>query len=127
MFFRSVQLRNLISRNFCYHVMQQYRYSNFSDVFCLSCIFVIDAAVKQLVSRSFLKYGVFAVGLTTAAHKIFSKKSNLHCRSTRFIDSRSTEAWERVAGPDPVAKRLGNTAPKNRRNSGEPLITRCPI
>ena len=37
--------------------MQQYRYSNFSDVFCLNCNFVIDAAVKQLVSRSFQKYG----------------------------------------------------------------------
>ena len=42
--------------------MQQYRKSNFSDVFCLNCIFVIDAAaVKQLVSRSFLMYGVSAV------------------------------------------------------------------
>ena len=31
--------------------MQQYRYSNFSEVFFLNCIFLIDAAVKQLVSR----------------------------------------------------------------------------
>ena len=63
--------------------MQQYWYSNFSDVFCLNCIFVIDAAaVKQLVNRSFLKYGVSAVAL--AAHKFFFKmKSNLYC--TRFI------------------------------------------
>ena len=61
--------------------MQQYRKSNFSDVFCLNCIFVIDAAaVKQLVSRSFLKYGVSAVGM--GAHKFFFK-SNFHC--TRFI------------------------------------------
>ena len=51
--------------------MQQYRYSNFSDVFCLNCNFVIDAAVKQLVSGSFLKYEVSAV--TMAAHKIFLK------------------------------------------------------
>ena len=48
--------------------MQQYWLSNFSDVFCLNCIFAIDAAaVKQLVSRSFLKYGVSAVAM--AAHK----------------------------------------------------------
>ena len=30
--------------------MQQYRYSKFFDVFCLNCIFVINAAVKKLVS-----------------------------------------------------------------------------
>ena len=76
MFFRSVQLSNLISRNFYYHAMQQYRYFNFSDVFWLNYIFVIDAAVKQLVSRSFLKYGASAV--TMAAHKIKKKiKSSL--------------------------------------------------
>ena len=41
-----------------------------SDAFCLNCIFVIDAAaVKQLVSRSFLNYGVSAVAV--AAHKFF--------------------------------------------------------
>ena len=51
--------------------MQQYRYSNFSDVFCLNCNFVIDAAVKQLVSGSSFKYEVSAV--TMAAHKIFLK------------------------------------------------------
>ena len=39
-------------------------------MFCLNCIFVIDAAaVKQWVSRSFLKYGVSAVAM--AAHKFF--------------------------------------------------------
>ena len=69
MFFRSIQLSNLMSRNFYYHEMQQYRYSNFSHAFCLNCIFVIDAAVKQLVSRSFLKYGASAG--TMATHKIF--------------------------------------------------------
>ena len=39
MLFRSVvQLSNLISRNLYYHAnaMQQYRHSNFSDVFCLN-------------------------------------------------------------------------------------------
>ena len=77
----SVQLSNLISRNFYYDTMQQYRYFNFSDVFCLNYIFVIDAAVKQLVSGSSLKYEVSAV--TMAAHKILKKKSNLHCN--RFI------------------------------------------
>ena len=70
-FFCSVQLSNLISRNFCYDTMQQYRCSNFSDVFCLNCNFVIDAAVKQLVSGSSLKYELSAV--TMAAHKIFLK------------------------------------------------------
>ena len=49
--------------------MQQYRYSNFFDVFCLNCNFVIDAAVKQWVSGSSLKYEVSAV--TVAAQKIF--------------------------------------------------------
>ena len=68
LFFRSVQLSNIISRNFYYHAMQQYRYFNFFDVFCLNYIFVIDAAVKQLVSRSFLQCGASAV--TMAAHKI---------------------------------------------------------
>ena len=49
---------------------------NFSDVLFLNCIFVIDAAVKQLISRSFLKCGVSA---ETAHKKIFKKiKSNLH-------------------------------------------------
>ena len=70
-FLCAVQLPNLISRNFCYDAMQQYRYYNFSDVFCLNCNFVIDAAVKQFVSGSFLKYGVSAV--TMAAHKLFLK------------------------------------------------------
>ena len=55
--------------------MQQYWLSNFSDVFCLNCIFVIDTAVKQLVSRSFLKYGVSAVAM--AAHKFFLKSNQI--------------------------------------------------
>ena len=67
MFFCSVKRSNLISRNFYYDAMQQYRYSNFFDAFFLHWIFVIDDAVKQLVNRSFLKYGVFAV--TMAEHK----------------------------------------------------------
>ena len=72
-FFFSVQLSDIISRNFYYDTMQQYRYSNFSDVFCLNCNFVIDAAMKQLVgiSGSSLKYEVSAE--TMAAHKIFLK------------------------------------------------------
>ena len=70
-FFGSVQLSNLISRNFYYDTMQQYRYSNFSDVFCLKCNYVIDAAVKQLVSGSSLKYEASAASM--AAHKIFLK------------------------------------------------------
>ena len=68
-FFCSVQLSNLISKNFYYDTMQLYRHSNFSNVFCLNCSFVIDAAVRQLVSGSSLKYEISAV--TMAAHKIF--------------------------------------------------------
>ena len=56
----------------CYYTAT--RKSNFSVVFCLKCIFVIDVAVKQLGSRSFLKRGVSAV--TMAAHKFFFFKSN---------------------------------------------------
>ena len=70
-FFCSVQSSNLILRNFYYDTMQRYRYSNFFDVFCLNCNFVIDAAVKQLATGSSLKYEVSAV--TMAAHKIFLK------------------------------------------------------
>ena len=50
------------------------RKSNFSVVFCLKRIFVIDVAVKQLGSRSFPKCGASAV--TKAAHKFFLRKSN---------------------------------------------------
>ena len=83
-FLCSVQLFNLISRNFYCDAIQQYRYSNFSDMFCLNCIFVIDAAVKQLVSRSFLKYGASAVTIRLLPHtNFFLIKSNLHC--TRII------------------------------------------
>ena len=92
--------------------MQQYRWSNFSDVFCLNCIFVIDAAaVKQLVSRSFLKYGVSAVAMV--AYKfLFLIKSNLH--STRFIKLAAVpkhgSEWR---GPTP---RLSAWATQVRRN-----------
>ena len=45
-------------------------------MFCLNCIFDIDAAaVKQLVSRSFLKYGVSAVAM--AAHIFFFKPNQI--------------------------------------------------
>ena len=57
--------------NFYYDAMQQYRYSNFSDVFSFNCIFVIDAVAKQLASRSFLNCGVSTVAICMAAHKIF--------------------------------------------------------
>ena len=77
-------VQSRLSRNFHYDAMQQYQKTNFSDVFCLNCIFVIDATMKHLISRSFLKCGVSAV--TMAAHKHFFNKieSNLHY--TRFID-----------------------------------------
>ena len=67
--------------------MQQYRYSKFSRVFCLNCIFVIDAAVKQW---SFLKYGVSAVIM--AAHKIFLKSNQIFPVLISFTRS-SAEAW----------------------------------
>ena len=70
-FFYSVQLSNLISRNFYYDTMQQFRYSNFSDVFCLNCNYVIDAAVKQLVNASSLKHEASAASM--AAHNFFLK------------------------------------------------------
>ena len=41
----------------------------FSDVYCLNCMFVIDATVKHLIRRSLRKRDVFAV--TTAAHNFF--------------------------------------------------------
>ena len=41
--------------------MQQYRYSNFSDVLCLNCIFVIDAAVNQFVLLHRYRRGRFWV------------------------------------------------------------------
>ena len=68
------------------------------------------AAVKQLVSRSFLKYGVSAVAM--AAQKFFLIKSNLHC--TPFIKlaavpKRGSE-WR---GPTP---RLRAWATQVRRN-----------
>ena len=45
-------------------------------MFCLNCIFVIDAAaVKQLVSRSFLKYGVSTAVM--AAHNFFFKSNQI--------------------------------------------------
>ena len=63
--------------------MLQYLESNFSDVFCLNCIFVIDATVKHLISRSFFKCGVSAVAM--AAHKHFLNKIESNLRYARFI------------------------------------------
>ena len=82
-----VQLSNLISRNF--DAMQQYRKSNFSHVFCLNCISVIDATVKHLISRSFLKCGVSAV--TKAAHKNFLKKLNQIFITLAVVPKRGSE------------------------------------
>ena len=66
-FFCSVQRSNLISRNFITMRCNNTGSPTF-DVFCLNCIFVINAAVKQLLSRNFLNCDVSAV--TTAARKI---------------------------------------------------------
>ena len=73
--------------------MQPYRYSNFSHVFFLNCIFVIDAAVKQLVglSRSFLKYGVSAV--TMAAHNLSFLNQIFTVGQLVSLTRCSTEAW----------------------------------
>ena len=63
--------------------MQQYRLSNFSYVFGMNCIFVIDAPVKHLIIKSFLKSGA-ASAVTMTARKIIKKiKSNL--RYAHFI------------------------------------------
>ena len=83
MYFCFVQLCSLISRNFHCDAMQQYRKSNYSDMFCLNCIFVIDATVKHLISRSFLKCSVSAV--TMAAHKHFFNKFESNLCYTHFI------------------------------------------
>ena len=72
--------------------MQQYRRSNFSDVFCLNCIFVIGAAAeKQLVSTSFLKWGVSAVAM--AAHKLFFLNQIESFLYSFHYTRCSTEAW----------------------------------
>ena len=83
MHFCFVQLCSLISRNFHYDAMQQYRKSNFSDMFCLNCIFVMDATVKHFIKRSFLECGASAV--TMAALKHFFNKIESNLCYTRFI------------------------------------------
>ena len=58
-------------------------------MFCLNCIFVIDAAaVRQLVRRSFLKYGVSAVAMSAHIFFFFNQiftvlvsLNSLQCRS----------------------------------------------
>ena len=81
MFFLLAQLCNSTSRNFHYEASDaicdnsQYWESSFSDMFCLNCIFVFNAAVKQLVSGSFLKHAVSAVAM--AAHKFFFKSNQI--------------------------------------------------
>ena len=105
--------------------MQQYWLSNFSDVFCLNCIFVIDAAaVKQLVCRSFLKYAVFAVAM--AAHEFFFISNQIF---TVLVSFNSLQYQSVVAsgGVRPASQRLDNTGPKKRRSGGEPLATLCLI
>ena len=83
-------------------------------MFCLNSIFVIGAAaVKQLVSTSFLNYGVSAVAM--AAHKFFLKiRSNFHCRPTPFVKLATVpkhgSEWR---GPTP---RLSAWATQVRRN-----------
>ena len=90
-FFCSVQLFNLIWRKISYDAMQQHRYAKFSGIFCLNYIFVIDAAGKQLISRSFLKHGVSAV--TMAAHSLFFFKSNQIFTALISFTRSSNEAW----------------------------------
>ena len=52
---------------------------------------VIDAAEKQLVRRSFLRYGVSAV--TMAAHKIFFLNQIFTVDLLVSLTRCSTEAW----------------------------------
>ena len=66
------------------------------DVFCLNCIFVINAAVKQLLSRNFLNCDVSAV--TTAARKIKKKKLNQIFITLVIVPKRGNE-WR---GPTPL-------------------------
>ena len=105
--------------------MQRYWQSNFSDVFCMNCIFVIDAAaVKQLVSRSFLKYSVSAVAMS--AHNFLFKSNQIFTVlvSLNLLQYRSMVA---SGGVRPRVLALGNTGPKKRRSGGEPLATLCLI
>ena len=84
MFFCLAQLCSLISRNFPFDAINNYnRKSKFSDVFCLNCILVIDATVKHLISRSFLKRGVSAETMACTQTFFYKIESNLHY--TRFI------------------------------------------
>ena len=77
---------NFFSRNFHYAAMQQYRKSNFSDMYCLNCIFVIDATVMAAHKRFFIKLNqIFIIGY-----------------SFHYTPC-STEARQRVAGPDLAA------------------------
>ena len=70
--------------------MQQYRLYKFSDVFCLNCMFVIDAAVKQLISRSVLDCGVSAGIMADWLH---TKNFFLKIKSDLHYTRRSTEVW----------------------------------
>ena len=102
----------LISKNFCYDATQQYRYFNFSDMFRLNCIFVIDAAVKQLVSRNFFDLGVSVVA-TAWPHTKIKKKSiqifTARCIKVAVVPKRGSE-WR---GGTP---RLSAWATQLRRN-----------
>ena len=62
--------------------------------FCMNCIFVIDAAAKHLISRSFLQCGVSAV--TMAAHKnCFKQLNHIFITTYSFRYTRcSAEAWQ---------------------------------
>ena len=69
-------------------------------MFCLNCIFVIDAAVKQLISRSFLKCGVSAVNM--AAHNFFFKLNQIFILGDSFHYD-CTEAYgNERRGPTPL-------------------------
>ena len=91
-------------------------------MFWLKCIFVIDVAVKQLRSRSFLKCGVSAV--TMAARNFFFKSN----QTLIILVSLNSLLYRNVgvAGLDLADWRLGNAAPKKRCSDCEPLATLCP-
>ena len=49
--------------------MQQYRKSNFSDVFCLNCIFVVDDVVNRDMEAVYLQTASASTPIASASKK----------------------------------------------------------
>ena len=126
MYFCFIQLCSLISRNFHYDQMQIYRKSNLFRCVLLELHFVIDATVKHLISRSFLKCGVSAE--TMAAHKHFCIKLNQIFIILVSLHSLQYQNAVTSGGALPCGlKRLGNAATKKRCSGGELVAIVRPI